>query len=80
MIRRFTYDPAADRVVEVGEVRGSRLTSSVQYDVARADYRATINTAPSPVAGAKFLQATLERAERREFAQHRFGDERRWAE
>ena len=80
MTRRFIYDPAADRVLEVGEVRGSRLASSVQYDVSRSEYRATINTAPSPVAGAKFLQATLERAERREIAQRRFGNENRWAE
>jgi hypothetical protein len=73
MIRRFIYDPEQDRVVDVGEAktfRGLAYETVVEEHKQRRDQRS----------GEAVKQAALERAERREFSQRKFGTESRWRE
>jgi hypothetical protein len=79
MVRRYVFDPAANAVVEIGTFRNAR-DARTRYVDAKGEYRDAANHDPSDEAGARFRAATLERADRREYAFRRFGDERRWSE
>lgn len=78
MRRRYVYDVAADRVVEVGAVRGSGLPPRDRYAEAEGQYQHQFNRAPGD--GSQLRTAALERAERREWAYKKFGTESRWAD
>lgn len=79
MIRRYVYDPASGAVIEIGEVRHAP-TAAARDALARGDYDAQFNRYASPRAGEQLRAAALERADRREFAARRYGDERRWSD
>lgn len=66
MIRRYVWD--GNKVVEAG--RGSLKSAEWQPGTDDA----------SPERGRRIREKALERAERREWAHLRYGDERRWAE
>ncbi len=74
MTRRFVYDEATDTVVEV-EVKDRRtLSPAERYDQMLAGYREST----SERSGNALRAASLERADRREFAHRRYSDEKRW--
>lgn len=77
MIRRYIYDPATDAVVEIGDVR-SIPTGAQRYALTASEYEAQVNRYASPRAAEQLRAAALERADRREHAVRRYGDERRW--
>jgi len=80
MRRRFVYDAAADRVVEVGAVRGASLSARDRYDDVAGQYKHQFNREASPHAGEQLRIAALERADRREFAVRKYGTESSWAD
>ena len=74
--RTFVYDKQLDCVVEL--LDGTILAPSfgTLHDRTKEEYR----TGRNEQNGSALRQITLERAERREFAHTKFGDERRWKE
>ncbi len=78
MIRRFVYDEKADAVVEVGAVKAQPDAAEV-YAESRHEYDYQFTREASPEAARRRLEGELAKADRREWAHKRFGDERRWA-
>jgi hypothetical protein len=76
MIRRFVYDAASDQVVEVGEIRSS-TSAADRYEEAADRKRRLSDDAR---AGRHLREASIERADRREFALKKYGTESRWTE
>jgi hypothetical protein len=79
MVRRFVYDAEADAVVELGEVRPA-ADPAARYADARGEYNDRSGREASQRLGEQYRAATLERADRREWAYRARGDERRWRE
>jgi len=75
MIRRFVFDPQQDRVVEIQCNERQAPDARERYENALGEYSENRQGK-----GAALKQAALDRAERREFAHKKFGDERRWRE
>ena len=74
MIRRYVWDEQAEKLIEIGTVREPPSGAQL-YERAQGEY------SENREGNAKAMrQAALERAERREFAHKKFGDERRWRE
>lgn len=80
MIRRYVYDLELGAVVEAGMVRPGAPDPDERYLETRKNYEARNNTDPGERNATTLRHATLERADRREFAHKKYGDERRWAE
>lgn len=78
MRRRFVYDAAADCVVEIGVVRGPGLSPRDRYAEISGQHQHEFDRNPGD--GSKLLAASLERAERRVWADKKYGNESRWAE
>lgn len=74
--RRFVYDAEADVVLEVGSTRIAPSFEQL-HDRIKDENRKVSRTQRTADA---LRQITLERAERREFAHNKYGDERRWKE
>ncbi len=80
MIRRYVYDKATDRVVEVGAIRGSGLSPRDRYLEVSGEYKHQFNREASSKAGEQLRTAVLERADRREFSFKKYGTESRWSD
>lgn len=78
MVRRFIYDPKQERVIEV-DGAGWEVPPALRYRETEAQYRASDSDRRS-AEGQRLKEASLERADRREWAHKRFADERRWTE
>jgi hypothetical protein len=79
MRRRFVYDAASERVVEVGTVKVSASAAARYADVS-GEYQYQFDRTASDRAAQALRVAALDRADRREFAHKKYGDERRWTE
>lgn len=77
--RRFVYDARTDQVVEVGSVKES-ASAAARYADTYGEYQHQFDRNPSDRAAQQLREAALDRADRREFAQRRYGDEKRWSE
>ena len=75
--RRFVYNAAADCIEEVPSEHVEPIAPifGELHDRARQEYNGNREGKADTL-----RQATLERAERREFAHTKYGDERRWRE
>ena len=78
MRRRFVYDEAEGRVVEIGVVRGPGLSPYDRYAEVAGQHQYTFDRNPGD--GTALRTAALDRAERRVWAHKKFGTESRWAD
>lgn len=80
MTRRFVYDPATGRVVEVPGPRAVRgRDPRAPFDEAKSELDARPWGDESPLCQ-RVIDEALERADRREYSHKRYGDEKRWTE
>lgn len=73
-VRRFVYDSRLGAVVELGQHIVQTTTPTAAYADALGQYKQH----PDEATGLALRNAALERADRREQAHKRYGDEGRW--
>lgn len=76
MIRRYIYDSRMGSVVELSRTVRTTTAPGDRYADAEGHWRQKQDDS----SGQTLRHAALERAERRQFAHRKYGDEGRWAE
>lgn len=76
LVRRFVYDSRLGAVVELGQHNVQAVQPMAAYKDAEGQWKQRQDEST----GLGLRNAALERAERRQFAHKRYGDESRWTE